>query len=75
MAVLAVATSRNGLKGKQFMLLTFYRNASVNSKVLSTTVYPHPVGELAEPVEIVLTHLKKPNATEPECVFWKVNER
>eukprot|EP00112_Aurelia_sp_Birch-Aquarium-sp1_P019294 Seg4743.1 transcript_id=Seg4743.1/GoldUCD/mRNA.D3Y31 product="Adhesion G protein-coupled receptor L2" protein_id=Seg4743.1/GoldUCD/D3Y31 len=50
------------------------KNASINSKVLSTTVYPHPVGELAEPVEIILTHLQKPNATEPECVFWKVNE-
>ncbi|XP_065058390.1 adhesion G-protein coupled receptor D1-like isoform X2 [Rhopilema esculentum] len=48
--------------------------ATVNSKVLSTTVYPPPTGILKEPVEIVLTHLQKPNSTTPECVFWRVNQ-
>eukprot|EP00794_Sanderia_malayensis_P006757 gene6757-7517_t len=46
----------------------------VNSKVLSTTIDPKPTQSLQDPVEIVLTHLLKPNSSKPECVFWKVNE-
>lgn len=36
----------------------FNRSPYVNSKVVSTTVDPKPTQSLADPVEIILTHLK-----------------
>ena len=52
-----------------------FSNATLNSKVLSSKIYPRPSGKLMQPVEIILSHLKRPNSTSPECVFWKVNQR
>jgi len=51
-----------------------FLNATLNSKVLSSKIYPRPSGKLMQPVEIILSHLKRPNSTSPECVFWKVNQ-